>query len=80
MTNSENGVLLTHDLNLCQQTMSRGLNADFVEATNEDEKLVDLPKRFVFNLTVDLSVFWCPKCNLMIRPVSSNVEIDESTE
>ena len=80
LANSENRVLLTRDLNLYQQAVSRGVKAAFVEATDKTEKLADLANRFCFNLEVDLIISRCPKCNSMIRAVSKDVVVGEIPE
>ncbi len=80
LAKSEKRVLLTRDLELYQQAVTRGLEAVFVEATDEAEELADLAKRFGFKLEIDLSASRCPKCNGMIRAVSKDVVIDQLPE
>jgi len=80
MAKSEKRVLLTRDLKLYQQAVTRGLEAVLVEATDEAEKLADLAKRFNFKLEIDLSVSRCPKCNARIKAVSKEMVVDQIPE
>jgi len=80
MAKSEKRVLLTRDLKLYQQAVTRGTEAVLVEATDEAEKLADLARRFGFKLEIDLSVSRCPKCNEMIKAVSKEVVADQIPE
>ena len=77
MAKSEKRVLLTRDLKLYQQAVTRGLEAVLVEATDEARKLADLAQRFGFILEIDLSVSRCPKCNARIESVSKEVVVDQ---
>jgi uncharacterized protein with PIN domain len=82
MAKSEKRVLLTRDLKLYQQAVTRGMEAVFVEAKDEAGKLADLARRFGFKLEIDFSVSRCPKCNARIKAVSKEVvaaRIPEST-
>jgi uncharacterized protein with PIN domain len=69
MAKSETRVLLTSDLKLHQQALTKGIETVLVEATDGTEKLADLAKRFNFKLEIDLSASRCPKCNTPIEVV-----------
>ena len=77
---SEKRILLTRDLKLYQQAVSKGLEAFFVEATDEAKKLAAIAKRFKFKLKIDLSASHCPKCNGTVVAVSKEVVIDQLPE
>jgi len=77
---SEKRILLTRDLKLYQQVVTQGLEAFFVEATDESEKLANLAKRFKFNLEIDLSASRCPKCNGALVAVSKTAVINQILE
>jgi len=80
MVKSEKRVLLTRDLKLYQQAVTRGMEAVLVEATDEAGKLADLARRFGFKLEIDFSVSRCPKCNARIKAVSKEVVADQIPE
>lgn len=80
MAKSEKRVLLTRDLKLYRQAVTQGVEAAFVEAADESEKLAALAKRFNFKLEIDLSVSRCPKCNTTIKAVSKEVVIHQIPE
>jgi len=80
MAKTEKRILLTRDLKLYQQAVTRGVEAILVEATDEAEKLADLANRFNFKLEIDLSVSRCPKCNTTIKAVSKETVITQIPE
>jgi uncharacterized protein with PIN domain len=77
---TEKRVLLTRDLKLYQQAVTKGAEAILVEATSEAEKLADLANRFNFNLEIDLSASRCPKCNTKIKTVSKESVVRQIPE
>ncbi|PVX24953.1 MAG: hypothetical protein CW691_06055 [Candidatus Bathyarchaeum sp.] len=77
LAESEKRILLTRDFELYQRAVSRGLEAVFVDATNETEKLALLAKRFGLSLAVDLNVSRCPKCNGTLEAVSKDAVLDK---
>ncbi len=66
----ENRVLLTRDLELYKQTITKGADAFLVESPDQTANLAGLAKRFRFPLEVDVRVSRCPKCNGRIKTVS----------
>jgi len=80
MAKSGKRILLTRDFELYQQAVNQGLEAFFVEATDEAEKLAVIAKRFNFKLEIDLSASRCPKCNGVVVAVSKEVVIDQLPE
>ena len=80
MAKSEKRILLTRDLGLYQQAVSKGLEAFFVEVADEAEKLAALARRFKFKLRIDLSYSRCPKCNGVVVAVSKEVVITQLPE
>ena len=72
----ENRTLLTRDLELFQQAMTKDVNTFVVEGETEAEKLANLAKQFELNLKIDVNVSRCPKCNTKIRYVSKDLLID----
>jgi len=77
---SEGRILLTRDLKLYQQAMTRGVEAVLVAASTGAENLADLAGRFNFKLEIDVTVSRCPKCNTKIKPVSKDMVIDRVPE
>ena len=77
---SEKRILLTRDHKLYQQAVTRGMEAVFVEATDEAGKLADLARRFGFKLEIDFSVSRCPKCNARIKAISKEAVADQIPE
>ena len=63
----EKRVLLTRDSELYQRTLSKGIDAFYVEGRTEAKKLAELAKRFGFPLTIDLARSRCPRCNGRIQ-------------
>jgi uncharacterized protein len=76
----ENRVLLTRDLELYQRAVTQRVEAVFVDAKDEAEKLADLANRFGFKLEIDMSVSRCPKCNDLIKAVSKEAVVNQIPE
>ncbi len=76
---TEKRVLLTRDLALFQQATVKGVEAYYVEGTNEPERLSELAKRFNIALTIDLENSRCPKCNTKLSAVPKQ-EIADKVE
>jgi len=66
----ERRILLTRDLELYQQATAKGINAFYLEGTDEAERLAQLAKRFGIKLEVDMTTSRCPKCNARVKPVA----------
>jgi len=66
----EKRILLTRDLELYQQAIAKGAEAFLIESPSQTLNLVNLAKRFRFNLEINVKVSRCPKCNTRIKPVS----------
>lgn len=73
----EHRTLLTRDLELYRQAITKGTEAFLVEGTTEAEKLANLAKRFDLNLEIDVTVSRCPKCNTRIKPIPKDRVIDK---
>lgn len=73
----EHCTLLTRDLELYRQAITKGTEAFLVEGTTEAEKLANLAKRFDLNLEIDVTVSRCPKCNTRIKPIPKDRVIDK---
>ena len=73
---SDGRILLTRDLKLYQQAVTRGVEAVLVEAATGAEKLAYLAGRFNFKLEIDVTVSRCPKCNTKIKPVPKDMVVD----
>ncbi|MEM3596662.1 MAG: Mut7-C RNAse domain-containing protein [Candidatus Bathyarchaeia archaeon] len=69
LAKKERRILLTRDLELYQQATAKGINAFYLEGTNEAERLARLAKRYRISLDIDLKVSRCPKCNTRVKPV-----------
>jgi len=67
---TEHRTLLTRDLELYRQAVTRGVDAFLVEGASEAERLARLAERFNLRLEIDVTVSRCPKCNGRISPVS----------
>ena len=75
LAESEKRVLLTCDLVLYRQAVTRGLNAVFVEASDEIQRLANLAKRFAFKLEINFCISRCPKCNAELVAISKEAII-----
>ena len=74
---TEERVLLTRDLELYQRCVSKGIEAFYVEGTNEPERLAELADRFKFPLKINLAASHCPKCNAQLRSVPKETIADK---
>jgi uncharacterized protein with PIN domain len=68
----ERRVLLTRDFELYRQATAKGTEAFYVQASAGEEKLAQVAKRFNIELTVNMTVSRCPKCNSRVRSVSKD--------
>ena len=75
----EKRVLLTRDLALYQQSVTKDIEAYYVEGDTEPERLADLSERFGLPLEIDLEKSRCPKCNTTLATVP-NEEIADNVE
>jgi uncharacterized protein with PIN domain len=66
---TEKRVLLTRDLALYQQAISKGAKAYYMEGLTQPENLSELARRFSILLEIDLDQSRCPKCNTKIKSV-----------
>jgi uncharacterized protein with PIN domain len=74
---TEKRILLTRDLELCQQAMGQHAVAFLVEGANEVERLATLSKRFNLELELNPDTSRCPRCNGEIRPVEKDRVTDK---
>ncbi len=75
----ERRVLLTRDLELYKQATAKGVNAFYLEGTDEAERLAQLAKRFDIKLEVDMTISRCPKCNTRVKPIEKE-KVGEKVE
>jgi uncharacterized protein with PIN domain len=78
----ERRILLTRDLELYQQAITKGVQAFFVEGQTEAEKLAKIAQKFGINLEIDMATSRCPKCNAKVKPIhKENVKgkVEDST-
>lgn len=78
----ERRILLTRDLELYQQATAKGVNAFYLEGTNEAERLAQLAKRYKIPLDINLKISRCPKCNTRVKPIpkgSVGDKVEETT-
>lgn len=78
----ERRILLTRDLELYQQAITKGVQAFFVEGQTEAEKLAKIAQKFGINLEIDMTTSRCPKCNAKVKPINKeNVKgkVEDST-
>ena len=75
----EKRVLLTRDLALCQQAITKGIEMYYVEGNTEPERLAELSARFGIPLTIYLEKAHCPKCNTKLASVPKE-EISDKIE
>lgn len=78
----ERRILLTRDLELYQQAITKGIQAFFVEGRTEAEKLAKIAQKFGINLEIDMATSRCPKCNAKVKPIrKENVKgkVEDST-
>jgi uncharacterized protein with PIN domain len=65
----ERRILLTRDFELYQRATVKGVDTFYLEGKNEAERLALLAKRFGINLSVDMEISRCPKCNTQVKLV-----------
>ncbi len=78
----EKRILLTRDFELHKQAIAKGIIAFYVEGETGEEKLAEIAKRFDIDLSVDMAISRCPKCNSRVRPFSKEkvaAEVEKST-
>jgi hypothetical protein len=76
----ERRTLLTKDFELYRQATSKGAEVFYVQASTGEGKLAEVAKRFNVELTVDMTVSRCPKCNSRVRPISKSRVADKVGE
>jgi hypothetical protein len=69
--------LLTKDFELYRQATSKGAEAFYVQASTGEGKLAEVARRFNIELTVDMTVSRCPKCNSRVRRASKDRVADK---
>jgi uncharacterized protein with PIN domain len=79
LSEKENRILLTKDLELYKRAVARGIDALYLEGEKESERLAELGKRYGLKLAIDMEKSHCPMCNtkLMTTPkelLSSQLE------
>ncbi len=62
----EKRVILTRDLRLYKNALSRDLEAFYIEGRTKAEKLANLGNRFNISLDVNMENSRCPRCNAQI--------------
>jgi uncharacterized protein with PIN domain len=78
----ERRVLLTRDLQLYQQATAKGINSFYVQGQTREEKLAELARRFNMQLSIDMAMSRCPKCNTRVKPISkerASSKVEENT-
>lgn len=73
----ERRILLTRDLELYQHATTKGVNAFYLEGTDEAERLAQLAKRFHIKLEVDMKTSRCPKCNARVQQIEKEKVVDK---
>jgi uncharacterized protein with PIN domain len=73
----EDRVLLTRDVELYKQAVTKGAEAFLIEDPNQTANLASLAKRFKLRLEVNVKISRCPKCNGTIRTVSKTEIVDK---
>ena len=74
---SENRIILTRDLALYQQAVTKEIEAALVEAETVTGKLANLAGKYDFSLEIDLRISRCPKCNCVIKLLSKDQTIQQ---
>ena len=77
MAKAEKRILLTRDQKLYERAVSKGVNAVFVDSTDDVGKLAKMAGLFKLNLEIDMNVSRCPKCNSRIRSVSKESVVEQ---
>lgn len=66
----ERRVLLTRDLELYKEAISKEIEAFYVLCEDEQDRLAQLSKRYSISLEIAMSASRCPKCNTPVSPIS----------
>jgi len=69
---TEKRILLTRDVELYKQAISKHAQAFFVEEETEEKRLAALSKRFGLQLELNPSISRCPKCNARLMPAEKD--------
>lgn len=77
MAKAEKRILLTRDQKLYERAVSKGVNAVFVDSTDDVGKLAKMAGLFKLTLEIDMNVSRCPKCNSQIMSVSKESVIEQ---
>ena len=77
MAKKDKGILLTRDLELCQQATAKAVDAFYLQGKTETEKLAELAKRFNIKLDINMATSRCPKCNTKVETISKEEVIGE---
>ena len=62
----ERATILTRDIELYKNGVTKGLDAFFVNGRLEEDQLAELAERFGINLEIDMTTSRCPKCNTQV--------------
>jgi hypothetical protein len=73
----EKRILLTKDFELYQQAIGKGVDAFYLEGLTGEEKLAELSKRYDIRLEIDMASSRCPKCNSIVKPMSTEEAADK---
>lgn len=82
LAKNEHRALLTRDFELYQRAIVKMFDAFYVEGGTEEERLVELARRYGIRLEIDMSVSRCPKCNTSVKQRSKEEvrgRVEEST-
>ena len=79
MAKTENRVLLTKDFELYQRAITRGIDAFYVEGSNEAERLAELSKRYGVPLEMNMTESHCPRCNAKLNAATKE-QVKEDVE
>lgn len=77
LAKTERRILLTKDLQLYQQAVSKAIDAFYLGGKTEEEKLVELAERFKIKLNVNMATSRCPRCNTQVRSTSKDKVADK---
>lgn len=73
----EKRVLLTRDFELYQRAIGKGVDAFYLEGLTGEEKIAELAKRYDIRLEIDMASSRCPKCNSVVKPISTKEAADK---
>jgi len=76
----EGRTLLTKDLELYRQALTKRVRAFYLQGTTEEERLAELSRRFNLELGVNVTTSRCPKCNTEVKPIPRAEAIDRVEE